>query len=46
MGLLSDSLITFLIISFGPMSQQDYLSARFLTKRIIIDRLVSGHTFL
>ena len=46
MGLLSDGLTTFLILSLGPKRQQDYTSARLLTQRIIIDRLVSGHTFL
>ena len=45
-SLLSDGPITFLILSLGPKRQQDYASARFLTKRIIIDGLVSGHTFL
>ena len=46
MGLLSDGPITFLILSFEPECQQDYASARLLTQRIIIDGLVSSHTFL
>ena len=46
MGLLSDGPTTLLILSLGPKRQQDYASAHFLTKRIIIDGLVSGHTFL
>ena len=40
MGLLPDSPITFLILSFGPKRQQNYTSARFLTKEDII-RLIS-----
>ena len=38
--------ITFIILSLGPQRQQDYTSAHLLTQRIIIDGLVSGHTFL
>ena len=37
MGLLSDGPITFLILSLGPTRQQDYASARFLTKRVFLD---------
>ena len=46
MGLSSDSPIAFFILSLGPKCQQDYVSACLLTQRIIIDRLVSGQTFL
>ena len=46
MGLSSDGPITLLILSLGLKRQQDYASARLLTQRIIIDGLVSGHTFL
>ena len=37
MGLFSDGLTTFLILSLGLMRQQDYPSARFLTKRVLVD---------
>ena len=37
MGLLSDGPIPFFILSLGPKHQQNYTSARFLTKRILID---------
>ena len=46
MGLLSDGPTTFFILSLGLKRQQDYTSACLLTQRIIVDRLVSGHTFL
>ena len=35
MGLLSDGPTTFLILSLGPKCQQDYSSARSLTKKVL-----------